>query len=428
MFRASHAEAAVLPGDLDSLKRQRIIFTLLNLFLLSLLLFLHAWFASFWGKPSVSLTALLVVCFLLRALELSWLRGRAPSLRASAFLTGFSIVLNLALAFVLATVIDREDSQYFALLVVPILESAFRFPLAATLSVVGLSDLIAFYWVWRYFRFHPPVDIGEYFEAGTMSIIFLIVGALISIMVRHLRSKHGELMRVQQRLVEDEKLAAVGRVASAVAHEVRNPVAMISTSLATAQTMGGAEREEMLGIASREATRLVKLTNDLLAYAKPRKTAPTRGPLRDAAVYVAEACRAHAAAHSVTIQVNAPDAVTSEYDVVLAEQALMNMVINAVDASPLGAAVELTVAEDGANYVRVDVENSGGPIPPATLERLFEPFFTTKTAGTGLGLATARNVVRAQGGDVVLSSNAQRVRFSLKLPKRAPMMRAASGK
>ena len=65
----------------------------------------------------------------------------------------------------------------------------------------------------------------------------------------------------------------------------------------------------------------------------------------------------------------------------------------------------------------IDVENSGSPIPEVTLERLFEPFFTTKPRGTGLGLAIARNIARAQGGDVTLTVNGpDSVRFSLSLP------------
>lgn len=427
MIQDLDARAAVLPGDFESLGRQLSVFTILNLCLLAILLVLHIWFASFWGKPSLSLTILLATCFAARTMEWVWLRKRTPTPHASAIVTTASMALNLGLAIVLATVIDREDSQYFALLVVPILESAFRFSLAPTLAVVAAADGITFYWVWRYFHAHPPVDIGEYFEAGTISIIFLIVGVLISMMVRHLGNKQAQLAKVRERLLQEEKLAAVGRISSALAHEIRNPVAMISSSLSTAKTLAGAEREEMFEIATQEASRLVQLTSALLAYARPRKAVPTSGALRDAALYVAEACRAHAQAKSINVRVDAPDAVIAEYDLALLQQALMNVVINALEASLPGQQVELTVGTSGTDRARIDVENGGGPIPFEVAEHLFEPFFTTKTAGSGLGLATAHSAMRTQGGDLVLSSNSQRIRFSLILPRRSALARVAAG-
>ena len=86
-----------------------------------------------------------------------------------------------------------------------------------------------------------------------------------------------ELEQTRERLLIEEKLAAVGRLSSAIAHEIRNPVAMISSSLATA-TRGAVDpeqREMMFDIAAKEATRLEQLTNDFLAYARPR---PRRSP------------------------------------------------------------------------------------------------------------------------------------------------------
>ena len=182
---------------------------------------------------------------------------RAAAHRLPPCLTCCSIGFNLSLALVLASVVDREDSQYAALLVVPILESAFRFGPAATLAVAAGADGILFYWVWRYFRVHPPTHVGEYFEAGTVSIILQIVAALASTMVQRLRRKQMQLEETRERLLQQEKMAAVGRLSSAVAHEIRNPVAMISSSLATAKTLEGGDREEMLEIARLESSRLV---------------------------------------------------------------------------------------------------------------------------------------------------------------------------
>ncbi len=87
--------------------------------------------------------------------------------------------------------------------------------------------------------------------------------------------------------------------------------------------------------------------------------------------------------------------------------------LNAVDASPEGSTITLR-SHNGNQNVSIDVENAGPPIPEGVLGRIFEPFFTTKPRGTGLGLAIARNIARAQGGDLVIAANSQdRVCFSL---------------
>ena len=328
MFQRGRAGSAALPADLDSLKNQRVIFTILNLFLLLVLLLLHASFASFWGRPSAVLTSLLGTCFAVRTLELLVIRGRVIRPPASAALTAASIALNLVLAVVLASVIDREDSQYSALLIVPIVEAAFRFGFAPALAVATAADSIAFYWVWRYANLHPPFKIGEYFEAGTQSIVFFIVAILVSVLVRQLRRKQGqlagnirELEITRERLLQEEKLAAVGRLSSAVAHEIRNPAAMISSSLATAKVLTGPEREEMFEIANREASRLVSLTNDLLAYGRPRRPALAPGIVRETVASVVDACRARAHEKSVSLQVHAPQPIVADYDQALVEQA-----------------------------------------------------------------------------------------------------------
>ena len=146
-------------------------------------------------------------------------------------------------------------------------------------AVVATSTILEFFWVWSYFRLHPPPDINEYVEAGTISLIYAIVGILVWKLVNHLRSKQADLAAsvlaletARERLLIEEKLAAVGRFSSAIAHEIRNPVAMISSALATAlnTNLGSGEREQMFEIAAKEASRLEKLTGDFLGgYPEP---------------------------------------------------------------------------------------------------------------------------------------------------------------
>ena len=177
----------------------------------------------------------------------------------------------------LAVLTDREDTPYFVLMVVAVLEAAFRFEFFAIIGVVTVADVSLFWQVWWYFAKHPPIDVGEYFEAGITSLLFAIVGVLVWLLLADLRRKEIrlannvlELEQAREQLLREEKLAAMGRLSSAIAHEIRNPVAMIASSIATAKQLSGAEREEMFAIASDEANRLSQLTTEFLDYASTR--------------------------------------------------------------------------------------------------------------------------------------------------------------
>ena len=418
---------SLLVSDLDSFKRQESTFVVLNLGVLATLLLIHTLFASHLGNPPGALIAVLATGFLLNVIELIWIQGRARPLSGAGIcaLTLSSITVNMVLAFTLASLSYRQDTQYFALMVVPVLEAAFRFSLPATLAVVAMAGALNFFWVWSYFRLHPPLELNEYFEAGTISIIYALVGLLVWILVNHLRGKEAqlaqsfvELERAKERLLIEEKLAAVGRFSSAIAHEIRNPVAMISSALATAfrGEMEAAQRQEMFEIAAKEASRLEKLTGDFLAYARPRTPVKQPDDLDGSVGYVADICRARAAERAVTIEVDVPGGLKADMDSGQVQQALLNLVMNAVEASPSGGIVKLRGSRDDGS-VRIDVENGNGPISDEAVERIFEPFFTTKPTGTGLGLAIARNIARGHGGDLALSCNQpDAVRFSMTLP------------
>jgi signal transduction histidine kinase len=425
VLRNFYPSPSLLASDLASFQRQESIFTAFNLLLLAVLVFLHHLFASFWGNPSRSILPGIAFFFALGILELIWLERLSKPLcaRVLAVLTWTSIVVNLGLAILLSGLTNHEDSPYFVLMVVPILQAAFRFELPTVLGVVTIADLSLFFWVWLYFKRHPPLEVGEYFEAGTLSLMFVMVAVVAWLLVRGLREREMrlagnllELQRTRERLVQEERLAAVGRLSSAIAHEIRNPVAMISSSIATAKQLSGTEREEMFEIASEEANRLVQLTSDFLSYARPHP--PKRMPTcaADALAYVFDACRAHLSQQGIQIQVSAPEELAMEVDAGQVQQALVNLIMNAADEASPGSTILLRVHRRDQD-VCIDVENPGDPIREEDLSRIFEPFFTTKPHGTGLGLAIARNIALAHGGDLVLSANGpQRICFSLILP------------
>lgn len=404
-----------------SFSRQDHFFALLNLFLIGGLLGLQVVSHHVRGRPAASVIIVLVIGFAAQGLYLIGLRIKASpfSARQQRISTYWSIGLNSALALTLTSLTIRGDTAYYALMLLPILEAAFRLGLGATVGIIFLADLICFLGAWG-------MKFGEYIEAGAMSVIYAVMGLLVWLLVNSLHEREQrllghlrELEGTRQELLSKEKLAAVGRLSRAIAHEIRNPVAMISSSLATAMRpeQSELERQEMFAIAAKEATRLERLTGDLLVYAGPHAVRAIRARVSDLLNYVATLARAHASDEGVKIDVDADASLEAEFDAEQIQQAVLNLLLNAIDACEQGDAVQLRASGNGGAVIKIDVIDSAGPIPQETVLRIFEPLFTTKQNGNGLGLAIARNIARAHGGDVILKTNLPgQVCFSIEIP------------
>ena len=328
-----------------------------------------------------------------------------------------------------------EDSHYPVLFVLPLLSAAFRFSFPAALALMTLASSLTIGQVWLFGRSRAQMAPSEYFESLTMALIYLVVTPVVAMLVRGLRQREldlrrhaEELQRTRDRLVAEEKFAAIGRLASAVAHEIRNPVTTIVTSLVTATkpTTSAEIREELFDIAGREASRLERVTTDFLAYAKPRPVETRETSLASALGYVGDLLRSRADSRDVRVRVEVDDGLSASVDAFQLHQALLNLGLNAVQAALPGSTVLLR-SWVAAGQVTLAIENVGPAMPEAVVRRLFEPFFTTRGDGTGLGLSIARNIARAHGGDVVLAANGPTVvRFDIVLPQGGAPMGAPS--
>jgi signal transduction histidine kinase len=187
---------------------------------------------------------------------------------------------------------------------------------------------------------------------------------------------------------------------------VRNPVAMIASSLATASdpSTNPLEREEMFALAAREARRLENLTSDLLTYARPSQPQRTLFPIADILNHVVNMTKVRSGERSIAVSCEPCDDLRVEIDPSQIESALVNLSLNALDATPDGGQIVFRIRTD-ESMVAIEVENSGDAISPDHILRIFEPFYTTKAHGTGLGLAIARTVARSHGGDLWVSQN-----------------------
>lgn len=413
--------------EAQAFKRQQTAFCILTLFVIAVLLFLHALFAPLLGEPSKIVILLLAFSFAVKVLEVIWLQGQRDGIseRTAYLESAISVVGIFILAGLLAFLTNRDDSPYFVLLAIPILQAAYHCSLMLTNLTIAAAIGEMFAWNEFYFSVHPPARPTEYLEIGMIAVIFCLTGPLAWYLVNQLRQKQSalydkvvELESTRERLIAEEKLAAVGRLASGIAHEIRNPVAMITSSLATAAypSADAREREEMFGIAAREAKRLEHLTGDFLTYARPTKPHCSPVAVAGIAQHIVDVTKLRAADRSIEVRFEPSGEVFAELDTAQVESALLNLSLNAVDATPEKGRITLRCRAEG-KMLCFDVENSGMMIPDTDLARIFEPFFTTKPRGTGLGLAIARGVARAHGGDLWISANEDGlVVFTMTLP------------
>ena len=231
-----------------------------------------------------------------------------------------------------------------------------------------------------------------------------------------LRRSYADLSRTQKRLVEQERLAALGELSAVVAHEVRNPLAAIFNSVGSLRRMlePTGDAELLLGVIDEEADRLNRTVGDLLDFARPAQ--PSLRP--EALDRLVEETLSVALAREGGIQVTRDYAPVPPVplDARQVRQALLNLVVNAVQAMPRGGRLHVRSRVDGG-YARLEIGDSGPGIPSEMRKKVFEPFFTTKATGTGLGLAVVRRIVESHGGTVeALDAPGAGALFALRFP------------
>jgi signal transduction histidine kinase len=214
-----------------------------------------------------------------------------------------------------------------------------------------------------------------------------------------------ELEVKNRELARHNRLADLGRMASHVAHEVRNGLAPVTlySSLLRRRLFNDPAALQIVDNIEAGCVALQATVNDLLSFAADREPACRWFNVRELIDEVHQALAPQLAAQGVHSEVFVEPTASAWADRDMLRRALLNLVINAVDAMPEGGQLTITVCRDGAD-LEFEIADSGPGVADDIRCRVFEPFFTTKSEGTGLGLAIVYRVAEAHCGDVQVTN------------------------
>ncbi|MHC1788078.1 sensor histidine kinase [Solidesulfovibrio sp.] len=250
------------------------------------------------------------------------------------------------------------------------------------------------------------------------------------VLARRVRSGERELHDLDMRLLQSQKLAAIGELSSGIAHEINNPLAIITQEIDLARELFGpggcpdpgdlGDIRDSLDEISRQVVRCRQITHKLLNFA--RKMEPViqeetlERVIEDMALLVEREAKGRGVAIVRAYDASLPPVRT---DVPLLRQVILNLLTNALHATPQGGSITLATRPQNGQVV-IEVRDTGCGIPPENLPKIFNPFFTTKEPGkgTGLGLSVSHGIVARLGGTLTAQSTpGHGATFTVALPR-----------
>lgn len=208
-----------------------------------------------------------------------------------------------------------------------------------------------------------------------------------------------------------EKLAAVGTLAAGLSHEIRNPLNAASLQLTLLERRirrlvpeHTAQLLEPLDLVQQEISRLSQIVADFLQFARPREFTAVRVDLGGVVEAGLALLQAQIDAAGLRLERVLTDRPQIDGDTGLLQQALINLVLNAIQATPRGGVVRVSLL-DASDSIQLKIEDSGHGIPDEIRNRIFEPFFTTKDTGSGLGLPMVHSIVQQHSGVISIDDS-----------------------
>ncbi len=236
---------------------------------------------------------------------------------------------------------------------------------------------------------------------------------------REVNKRTTELRLAQVTLIEHERLAAIGELASMIVHEIRNPLTTVQMGLDYFAKLDLPEpAKARLALAREEAKRLTKLLQEISSYSKPQVLRLVEIDVDDFIQTLLASLRTMPEAQNRFIEYvpsSLPAAILGDSDKL--KQVFINLIRNACEAVEPGETIYWTACDGPVQQVTISVRNGGLPIPIEVLPQLTQPFYSTKSEGTGLGLAIVKRIVEAHNGKLFIeSSESDGTLFSVQLP------------
>lgn len=249
-------------------------------------------------------------------------------------------------------------------------------------------------------------------------VFYFALGGLIGALVdREWRARRRET-ETRLQLERSQKLSLVGQVAAGVAHELKNPLASIkgAVEIIADDSTSDQDRGEFRNILLREIKRMDGTVSEFLEFARPKPVQLERLDLSELVRASTRQIEAQAAKAGILLREEIESGLIVAGDREKLHQLALNLLLNAIQASPSGSELEVSLRRD-AKQALVNVRDHGEGIAAADLERIFEPFYTTRASGSGLGLPIVRSIVEAHDGTIeVMSVPGQGTTAAVRIP------------
>ena len=260
-----------------------------------------------------------------------------------------------------------------------------------------------------------------------LSMGFIVLAGLFSLwFVFQNQKRHlARIEEMRKRLEQSERLSSLGQLAAGVAHEIRNPLNAISMASQRLQREympceqdKGAEFGRLTGVIRDEIRRLNVIIEDFLTFSRSRRLELREFSLTEVIQKLARLMGEEARVRGITLTVRPePDALMVPMDVDKLQQALINIVKNAMESIDGTGSIDIAMEKQPGERAVVRITDTGSGLAPGEVEKIFDPDYTTKEKGLGLGLPIAYEIVRGHGGTIrVQSSAGQGTTFEIELP------------
>lgn len=309
------------------------------------------------------------------------------------------IVFAIVSSTLLTTFLHFVTMREFAPSVV--LEELYYLPLLLGVLRFGLTGAIV---TWLFvsaaylpFFFAPwTTSFPGYVDRSLHLVLSGVVAVVVGLLAARDRSNRGQRER-------ERYLAGLGRVATVVVHDLKNPLISI-LGFARRISEGKGDSVQAAQTITESAQTMQRIVNEVLDFAKPMQLDLRNCDAGETVTRAVEACRTKALERGVALTANVPaEPVTIALDSFHVERALVNLIDNAIDASPGGGQVIVTTAAD-LQGMFITVKDHGAGMDGETMAHLFEPFYTTKIGGTGLGMPIAKKIFEEHGGTLAITS------------------------